>query len=169
MGVILILLLAGALAFHLVRSEAEFDRLSATLEQALQLLADVEETRRETRHLQDLTAQRLADLTSRMDRLEERMTGSAMVAGRVGDPETAMEQELAPESAPVSSAADDVHRYSFFEVDQPGVDVWQNENGDIQAVNEDPALTGTVITVRALDEYGNEQDILITLPAPDGQ
>ncbi len=57
-------------------------------------------------------------------------------------------------------------RYESFEISERGVTVTQSEDGALSVFNSDPALTGQIVTVKAMGEDGQVHDLPITVPPP---
>jgi len=167
MGVMAIAV-AAFLAFKLNHATAELERISEMLEAERESWANFEVRNKETVNSLQANARQIEMLKNRISDLESQNRQLAMPGGtgeftdRVGS--QGKDSDAPAETLP---QADQNPHFVHFEIPESGIDVWQNEDGSIQAFNENPELTGTLMTVQAVDETGATRDILIIVPAPE--
>jgi hypothetical protein len=148
-------------------TNTELERFSGMIEQQNELLSSIQLSQEETVQQQRINTRQIASLKNRLNRINSSTSKTASTNQHVTDSQNSTDYELDQDEPNTQTFNNGSRRYVRFQVTQDNVEVWQNEDGSIQAKNDDPTLTNTVIFVEVEDEAGNITEMTIALPAPD--
>ncbi len=161
--------LSGIMIIQGRKAQNDSDRLSGALEAQNKLLAAIQASHDETAELNRLNSLQIGHLTNRVNALQSAsrqagLAGYSAKAAQSSSNDSASQETVA--TKPQTST--EPRRFTAIPSPQKGVEIWQNEDGSIQAKNDDPALTGKIMVVEVEDESGNMHYVTITAPAPEG-
>ena len=160
------LLVSISLAFRLGSPSHDLGRLSKTLEAQSARLAAIEKAQNQAALQSRSNQMKIGLLSNRLNQLE-----AARQRGIANGGTAAVQLDTDNASPPnqTDSFSQQPHQrpmYERFQVNQDGVNVWQDDEGRIIAENSDPALTGKIILVEAEDANGNVSQLTVMLPPP---